>query len=53
MGFVLYQNLQTSPLCLNIVKSILCHFEGMKGAKTSGVHDWQVFETLGEIHGQV
>jgi len=27
MDFVLYQNLQTSPLCLNIVKSILCHLE--------------------------
>jgi len=25
----------------------------MKGAKTSGVHDWQVFEILDEIHGQV
>jgi len=25
----------------------------MKGAKTFGVHDWQVFEILGEIHGQV
>ena len=24
-------------------------FDGMKGAKTSGVHDWQVFEILGEI----
>ena len=28
-------------------------FDGMKGAKISGVHDSQVFEILGEIHGQV
>jgi len=25
----------------------------MKGVKASGVNDWQVFEILGEIHGQV
>ena len=28
-------------------------FDGMKGEKTCAVHYWQVFEILGEIHGQV
>jgi len=50
MGLILYQDLQTSALCLKIYH---LSFDGMKGAKTSGVHDWQLFEILGEIHGQV
>ena len=45
MGFIatLPEHCQICPLS----------FDGVKVAKTSVDHNWQVFEILDEIHGQV